>query len=872
MSLPTVLSDLYETLKSNYTSNVDSVAFPDKKVTADGLSWILKNVFKIGRNKISIKSASVTENVTDGTVELTGNFELFGSVDFDLTFTFSSSDEKAIDTAMTAAYPSANGTQGTLKLADLTSKLGIKVPVVPHLTISALNISASPESLSIDDIMFGNDWKINVGANSLDVGSLDLSLGYASGNGFTGSLTGTVTIDRQPFDVTYELPSNDFSVGGTIASMGLEGLVNDFISSSFQLPSGFPDLTLKNANFSIGKADEDYHFSVDVGDLNGWGEFELEIQEANHEWGFIGGFALQHDWNLSHISSIFNPIKDLDFENLGLVFSTIESSDFAFTNPKYDVPLPPDGLIEGANFFGDLQFPNNTKSAVGALGKLIGLKGQSIYLDATFPESGLSGTKITASIGDTFYIPPSTSKSKHALTLDSPAIFITAEPSFGISGTMNIPVNDQTLSIAGDLHVSVDDIGFDAYADTSSLSKPVGFNGVNLEGIGVSMGLEIETFDLDFGLEGKFELGSNPSSDLFAFKFGVGATIFNPVYLDATFEHLFLSDIFSAVMASHHSLPSALHEISFANLLIYWADEPSTLPDGTAISPGFQFNASPATFFGFQADANITMDFDSGFSGLLKVPKPIKAGSVLQVTDATHKNKGPHLSFSTISSPYLSASIDVQLFKMANSSIQATIDSGGMSFSMKNSVRGFLDDELDITVSTSKGNFGFAFGSTVNASISFSVHFGKIGGVDFGTLNISKTGFKGSVHVSLSTSGGFSMSISGGIVFDGSGFSMPAINVHVAPSDLAHIPTLIEKQFEKFGTSIFSPLLKDTSKYAKLVEGGFVKGADAVASGITSAANTVAHTATSAANTVAHTATSATHSVEHEAKKIISWF
>ena len=872
MSLPTILNNLFETLKDNYASNVNAVAFPDKKVTSSGLSWILKNIFKIGRNKISIKNVSVTENTADGTVELSGTFELFGPVDFDLSFTFSSSGGKSIETAMTAAYPSANGTQGTLKLSDLISKLNIKIPVIPHLTVTALNISAASGSFSIDDIMFGNDWKINVGANSLDVSGLDLSLGYASGDGFTGSLTGTVTIDQQPIGVAYELPSNDFSVGGTIASMGLEDLVHDFISGSFQLPSGFPDLTLKNASFNIGKSGKDYHLSVDVGDLNGWGEFELEIQEVNHEWGFIGGFALQSDWNLSHISSIFNPIKDLDFKNMGLVLSTIESSDFTFTSSKYKVPLPQNGLVEGANFFGSLQFPNNTKSAVGALGKLIGLSGQSIYLDATFPESGLSGTRISASIGDTFCIPPSTSKAKHALTLDSPALFITAEPSFGISGTMNIPIKNQTLSIAGDLHVSVDDIGFDAYADTSSLSQPVGFNGVKLDGIGVSMGLEIETFDLDFGLEGKFELGSNPSSDLFAFKFGVGATIFNPVYLDAQFDQLDLADIFSAVMAPHHSLPSALHKISFANLLIYWADEPSTLPDGTAISPGFQFNASPATFFGFQANANITMDFDSGFSGLLSIPKPIKAGSVLKVTDATHKNQGPHLSFSTISSPYLFASIDVQLFKIANSSIQATIDSSGMSFTMKNSVRGFLDDELDIAVSTSKGNFGFAFGSTVKSTISFSVHFGKIGGINFGTLHINNTGFKGSVHVSMSTSGGFTMSISGGIVFDGSSFTMPAIKVHAVPADLSNIPNLIEKQFEKFGTSIFSPLIKDTSKYAKLVEKGIVKGADTVAKGVATATKTVEKGVDTAVHTVSHTTTTVTHAVGHEAKKIIDWF
>ena len=43
MSLPTVLSNLFETLKDNYTTNVDSVSFPDKKVTDEFRSWTHNN-------------------------------------------------------------------------------------------------------------------------------------------------------------------------------------------------------------------------------------------------------------------------------------------------------------------------------------------------------------------------------------------------------------------------------------------------------------------------------------------------------------------------------------------------------------------------------------------------------------------------------------------------------------------------------------------------------------------------------------------------------------------------------------------------------------------------------------------------------------
>ncbi len=830
MPLPTVLQTLKDDLLSTLSNN--QITFPSSNVTSEGLNWILQNVFQLNGSTASFTAASVTET-SEPSVELTSIFQLFGSVDFDLLFDFSLDENSAIKTSMSATFPSADNTGGTLKLADLFSKLKVNAPIVPNLMVSHLKLSASKDFLGLESIHFSNSWVINIGANNLEVSNLGASLGYKEGTGFSGSLTGTITIDNVTIDVEYDIPG-DFEINANIPSIDFRQLVNHFASSGsqFSYSAGFPTLTLNNAAFKISKTGDNYELNVDVADVNGWGEFEVDVQYVNQQWGFAAGFALHPDWNLSDISTVFNPVKNITFSDTGLIVASFADDKFAFKNST--VPLPEGGIIAGINFFATLHFPADTSSSLGVLGKLTGKQGASLQVLAEIPLSGISNTKLQASLGGSLYIPPTTATSNPSLSLQNPAVFITAQPSFGVSGTLNIMVKGQPVEIDGDVIVSPTEIGFNAYLNTSKLSKPAGFNGVVLEGIGVSLDLELETAACALALEGVFNLNGNKSNDEVAFKFAVAPEAIYPVYLKAKFPQLDLPTIYKAVMnpAPGHDLPKELGSISFQNLLIYWADQNNQLPDGTLLSAGFQFNAQPAIFFGFQANAAVQMDFNNGFTGSLNVVTPIliQNGNVLKITKAGDASQGPQIAFSTVKSPYFQASVDATLFKMANTSITAIIANKYMNFDMKNSIYSYLDSSINITVSANGKDFGFAFLSNINVNINCDVPMPNLGGMNIGTLHIKNTGFKGTVncHLDISSKPLFSLVIQGGIAWEGKTWTMPSVSVSAMPPDLSNIPSLIQTQFKTTGSQIFSGLVSDMNEYLQLIKDGALSGGDSV--------------------------------------------
>ncbi len=786
-------ADLKKTLVKNQTDNNGNVVLPDSAITSSDLDWLLKEVFKAAGNVTFTKTKITLSSGTE--VTLAGDVQLFGAtpvvsvkVVFDVT--------NVIDATLSASVSSS------ISLSNVVNKY-ISGADIPAIDFTSLTMSATPASKKFSANAQLSTWTIKAGHPNVQVKGVTLDLSYDSGT-TTATVKGSVTVASNTFDVSYTMPGK-FSVKGTLQSIDFKTLADALSEVAFDAPSNFPSIKLTSSTFTVNKDGGDLSISVSS-TVNDWGELVLDVVDESGTWNFAAGFGSPKGWKLSQISSVFDPLNDITFENSALVIASF--ADGSFTFPHITLR---DGVAKGINLQSTLDVTGSSNKVIDNVASLV--KVTSVDVNAAI-EDPLTDSFLDASLNAAAKI--------LNVTMQNPGLKLVLTPEAELHGTFVVPVESKQLDVTGILSVTDTTAAFDAVA-TGDLTAPGGFQGVTLQQVAVQINVDFGG-EIGLGLGGQLKLKNVARPYTFAFVFKTGTTIFNPVLLSTKIPKLDLPDIFGSVMNGGITLPAALADISFADIIIYWCDEPgTTLPNGDPATVGFAFHAAMDAW-GWHAQGGIKMDFADNFSGSLAMDK-VDLGNGAFTLTGNSKGGGPTLAFDTTKQS-LAVSLDASVMGIDQTDIDADVSSDHLSFTLTENIPGFLGTSLAVQASNP---LSFSFAANINLQV--DVHTGPIElpqtSINLGSLHI-QGGFTGSVHVSMNN-GTFLLSITGGLSWQGQNWTLASpITMHTIISDITDIEHQITSHYISNAESIFNSLFDTADGYLTLVKNGVLTGGDSV--------------------------------------------
>ncbi|MGH3418384.1 MAG: hypothetical protein ACRDOD_02105 [Streptosporangiaceae bacterium] len=633
--------------------------------------------------------------------------------------------------------------------------------------------------------------------------------------GTTATITGTLAMAGASATVTATLPGA-LTIASSFPAVGLAQLVSTVSGSTLTLPAAL-DVTLPASTLQLTDNAGEFQLAWHTA-TSPLGEMALQAQRLPQAgWGVAAGFALPADWKLSSLSSALSSLDGLTFTSAALVLASFADPTFAFTG--LSLPALSGGVVEGLTFGCDLALSGTLAGAGAVLGR------PSVGITAMIGPDPAS-IKLTAALAGTVAIPPTTN-----LLLGDLALSITPDPlGVSLSGALTIPVGSQTLVATGRFSVTetAADFALDVTGSALSLAAPMGFRGVVLDEIGVEAGLTFEPPGLNLGLAGAFHLANQPAgSDRFAFAFTVEGEAVTPTLLSGHLDQLDLPTLFGACMLPTAVLPSALNQISFSNLTLYWCATEQPLPDGSTAQPGFGLSGSMLAF-GWNAQVKLLMDFGSGVNGDASCDPVNLANGAFTLT-GTGTTGGPHVLVNTTASPYLSVSLNAKLLDIIGENVQGTLSSSGLDFLLANQL-GVLDSTLAINAASS----GASLASSVNCDLDVTADLLDIPqtNLTLGSLQV-QAGFSGSITINLSTAG-FHATIDGGFIWQGQHWQLATLTLTEAPADVAGIARAIGQALQAQSQTLFGELVSDASRYFTLVAGGLITGASDAATLATS--------------------------------------
>ncbi len=702
----------------------------------------------------------------------------------------------------------------------LQTVLGVETDL-PALDLNQLYLQADTSSYFLLEATSPSTWQIPLGITELDFGNLALSIIRSTGAHSTtvAEISGQVSFAGCLFPASCGTQGN-FSINGTLPTIDLKSLLQRIIGDVIVFPPSFPAIELVNAFVSIQKFQQDYRCQFSTA-VEQWGSILIEAAKENGQWGVAAGFALPAGWKLSTLTTlpIFN---DFTFDSLALVVSSFRDPGFVF--PNNSVPAV-SGVVEGVNF----------SAGLALSGPLLGTVAEVIGEDHLVIKAAIGvhpeDTFLSAVLGKTIAIPPVSNLPLSGGPSGNIVLSIQPAPlSASIAGMLTVPVGDQDITFIGATIVSVNALTFalDVEAPRGVLLAPMGFQGVNLNEIGIAMSTQFEPPSFALALEGQFAFtGQPPSSNAFAFAFASVGEEVHPQLLSCTFAELDLPIVFNACMGATITLPSVLSSVQFTDVLVYWCAIPSTLPDGTVSTPGYGFNGN-MDFFGWHAFASLMITFSSGIAGKAELDPIMLGKNVLSITGKA-KHGGPLVAMSTLASPYFVVSLDVSVLGLGGVDIEGQIADDGMHFSLDAHARTFLDAEVACVLSDPT-HFSFSCGFRVALDLSLGPLALPETPISLGYIHVAG-GFVGSLTVQLDGDT-FSATIEGGIAWLDQVWSIAAIHVSGAPADVSDFVSILLSSIQEQANQIFSALIDDAEQWAKYVLDGIITGVNDIAAGL----------------------------------------
>lgn len=830
LTLSSLASSLFQSSFS-FPANLASFGLVDTSFTLDSnartvtlSSQSSKSLDILGDGRFVLSTANVSVSASypsggslsasatvSGTLQLAGaDFDVTATITSSLTFTGGLRSGETI--TLTQIFKAATGSSLTLPFADLS--------------FSALSASIDTSASSYSFQGQAN-WNIPTGTSGLQVqASANVSSTVAAGQrNTTGVLAAQLTAGPATFTLSYTLGENTLtgtwnSGGGSLSYTDLAKLLG-ISASSIQLPSGLPDLGLASATLTIDFSKSTFTLSAQS---TTFGEaFFLASKSSSGSWGFALGLALPSPWQFSSLGgSVGQALSALDF----LVFINAFFVVASFTQSNFTYPaFPPSAqtpidLVPGLTFGSqlDLKASANSSNAI-AKNLLTILKKEQLDVQASISPN-LSQTQLTVELGGA----PIPLLPFKQFTLSNPELVIVAQPlTITFQGTFEVPMNksgSQTLDVGTAMTVGVGGVNISATVTTStgSLPSPLDFIGVTLDQIGISAGLILEPPGGTFGLQGKFELGTEPA-DSFETVFAIDPEVIYPVLLYGNFPKLDFRDVFNSTIgkAAHINLPSGFPDVRFENVFISFADPANTskLPDGTVPTPGFAVSGTLILPGGWSASVDLQINYAAhGILGSASL-SPIHLGNGALSITGNGANGGPSFQVKTASSPYFSANVAVDLLKL-KASLNMDVEDSGFTFDLHFSVAGH-DQFFDCTLKDKS-----SFSAKAHLDFPLVVSIGPIKtpqtSLNLGTVNVNET-FIGSAGVAISSSG-----ISGSISGSFGQWTLPAISINASAADLSNIFNLIINQIRSQANTVFAKLFSDAATWLKAIKSGLITG------------------------------------------------
>ncbi|RZS99200.1 hypothetical protein [Aquimarina brevivitae] len=595
-------------------------------------------------------------------------------------------------------------------------------------------------------------------------------------------------------------------------------MVKHFLTKTFTLPANLSGLSVTSISFNTNFNTTDKKYSLDLDAKTSWGEVELFVKNNSGTWGAALGIGVSQAFNLSKIDSTLTVFNDLQFSDSAIVISDFKDDKLKIVGIT--------GVVDGVEFVSTLALQANAgKTPLQVLTNEMSKSLQNIPLQISIDLTKTS-FEVKAAIEKSFGLPGYSKIQLSGIEMD-----ITSTPSISLQGTLELPIkipakpDVNEIQVTGAISFTYSDGTGTIQATLNSDTEiiyPFDFYGVTLEDVGV--GLDV-SFGVETGagitLEGAFLLGQAKTKldEKFAITMEFTDDLPNPSLLYCETKNLSLPVIFNSVIDSGITLPKALSEFSFEDLMFYWCDKAQQLPDGTQCQVGIGYNAA-IDFWGFHTYSALMINQGTGIKGQASIdPINLLDGSISLTGkgQAGHDVKagGAYFDFDTTVESF-DVSVDAEILGMEEV-VDASVSPTALDIHVQSNL-GFLEDKIDVKFKDggTKMSFDSSLSIGINAKPSIT-----IGGINLGTITINDT-MTGTLSVSF-INGALSALVDASFDFNGEKFGFK-FDVGTNLRDLGNLAQHIEQKIVAEATSIFASYFADVTNYISVLGKGLISG------------------------------------------------
>ena len=447
---------------------------------------------------------------------------IFGDLEIDgVTFNVSASNQDDF----TLYAEMEQGSQ--IPLGDILTKLAPDIPTPSDLTIDVFRLGISPGKFYHMAMAMADEehpMTFQIGAKTLEVSDVSMSVTYQSGAGFTGNFGGTLELeDIAALEINYDIPG-EVTIQSYIDQVSLKQIANTISGGELPVPDAF-DLELVNNSILLQKSQDSFDFTLGT-EVTDFGTLALQIQQINGQWGAAVGLNMTAG-SLSDLPGLdaLKAIEDIvSLNRLLLIISTLDAPSFQFPdlaqlqNPTLSsnsIPMPTGytGVTAGLNVFAEWEIDTSQKE-LNLLKDLLGL-------DPTVQTTLVIGKN--PSQESRMFIQTSTDLlGKYPMTTQFGYQLINGKSELFLAGQLKVAINGELVSfdiamslLTGGIFFGGSMLGTVSLGDLelSNLAIAFGFNWVGLPSLGIAATLNFEDFSSSIAL--LFD-STDPSKSLLA--------------------------------------------------------------------------------------------------------------------------------------------------------------------------------------------------------------------------------------------------------------------------------------------------------------------------------------------------------------------
>ncbi|WP_257264418.1 hypothetical protein [Endozoicomonas sp. ONNA2] len=375
----------------------------------------------------------------------------------------------------------------SIPLGQLLNKYAPEIPLPADMTISTLRLGVEPgRSYSMAMTMDGEDgsFSIPVGPTTLEVDDVSMYIAYQQSQGFRGSVSGKMMLNKNELRLTYSTPG-DVLIYSYIPKTSLSEILATLTAGELSLPKSF-DLDFVENTIQLHKTGSDYSFLLAT-EVNDIGTLALHIGKQSGQWGSAFGLVLNEP-ELSKLPGLkaLRVIDDkLTLSQLTLLVSSFDSPGFtfpelaSFSNPSLNassIPMPTSGgVVKGFNGHATLTLDTKAKD-MKLLKQVLGLD-PSLLVTLQVATNPSDATRVFTSINTSLL-------GKHPLSAQFGFLTEKGQVSLYLTGQLTVKIQKQPVNF----NMAMSLLPGGIYFAGSALGS-LHFGNIKLSNMGLAMGI-----------------------------------------------------------------------------------------------------------------------------------------------------------------------------------------------------------------------------------------------------------------------------------------------------------------------------------------------------------------------------------------------